>query len=113
MSVLEKLRSGERSPHSVSSILWPSSALASPSPASFLGTIGGRPAGFFGSKKPGGFGNVATSSRFMIAWPASWKPAESPARASVDRLARSAFMRSISAFWSFVMSVVNWKSTGS
>ena len=43
----------------------------------------GSPAGALGSKKPGGFGSVATSSMFRAASPAFFKPGLRPTRGSV------------------------------
>src|SRR5262252_3299335 len=43
----------------------------------------GVPPGFFGSKKPAGLGMLATFSRFLMASPASRRPAFNPTRGSL------------------------------
>ena len=116
MSVCAKESRGERSLHSVSSLAWPPdgaglAALASSS--FFLGLGGGMSAALFGSKKPVGLPNSATSTRCFAACPASLKPAASATRGSVASVPRSALMRPISAFCSVFTSLVNWNSTGS
>ena len=50
---------------------------------SLSGSVGS-PAGIFGSKKPGGFGRLDTSSMLRAACPASFNPGLRPTRGSVD-----------------------------
>src|SRR5687768_7723848 len=53
----------------------------------FAGDVSGSvgdPAGSFGSKNPGGFGSVVTSSMLSAATPASFNPALRPTRGSFD-----------------------------
>jgi len=80
---------------------------------SFLALSGWSWAGLAGSKNPAGLGSETTLRRLRTASPAVVKPAASVARGSVESPAATLFIRSISAFWSVVTSLVKRNITGS